>query len=372
MIDSHGEVRIMDFGLAAIADQLEPSDVRSGTPAYMAPEQLAGKEATKQSDLYALGLVLYELFTGKAAFEAKSVEEFLRLRATQPATTPSTLIPDIGPRVERAILRCLEPDPGLRPSSALDVSASLPGGDPLAEALAAGETPSPEMVAASGPAHSLNPRLATALLAALAVSIVAAFWLTGRSQMPLEYPPEVLTEKAREIIRTAGYQERAADSAFGFEGDSRYVRYFDDALAGSSRERRSMRASLLSRSPSPLTFWYIHSAGPLAPMTSEIATAGRVERDQPLFQPATVLLELDPNGRLRRLVATRMDRDTSSDPSATTFDWSTLFAAAGLDLARFVPDPRPVSADSTLAWTGRIPGTTICRCESRRAAKGDG
>jgi serine/threonine protein kinase len=58
MIDSHGEVRIMDFGLAAIADQLDTSDAFSGTPAYMAPEQLAGTGATSQSDLYALGLVL--------------------------------------------------------------------------------------------------------------------------------------------------------------------------------------------------------------------------------------------------------------------------------------------------------------------------
>jgi hypothetical protein len=52
------------------------------------------------------------------------------------------------PVVERVILRCLDPDPTRRPSSALAVSAALPGGDPLAAALAAGETPSPEMVAA--------------------------------------------------------------------------------------------------------------------------------------------------------------------------------------------------------------------------------
>ena len=359
MIDSHGEVRIMDFGLAAIADQLETNDVRSGTPAYMAPEQLAGKEATKQSDLYALGLVLYELFTGKAAFEARSIEEFLRVRAAIPTTTPSTLIPDIGPRVEGAILRCLEPDSAQRPASALDVAALLPGGDPLAEALAAGETPSPEMVAAAGPTHVLNRRLATGLLAAIAVSLVTVFWLTGRSQMlnqlSLEYPPEVLVEKAREIVRAAGYRERAADSAFGFESDSRYVRYFDDTLAGSQRDRRETWTSLLSRSPSPLTFWYIHSASPLVPLTSGLATLGRVERDQPLIQRATVLVELDPDGRLRRFVATRMDRDTASD-SAASVDWSALFSTAGLDFSRFTPDSRPASADTTLAWTGVYPG----------------
>jgi serine/threonine-protein kinase len=325
----------------------------------MAPEQLAGKEATKQSDLYALGLVLYELFTGKAAFEAKSVEEFLRVRAATPTTTPSTLIPDIGPRVEGAILRCLEPDSAQRPASALDVAALLPGGDPLAEALAAGETPSPEMVAAAGPTHVLSPRLATGLLAAIAVSLVAAFWLTGRSQMlnqlSLEYPPEVLVERAREIVRVAGYRERAADSAFGFESDSRYVRYFDDTLAGSQRDRRETWTSLLSRSPSPLTFWYIHSASPLVPLTSELAIWGRVERDQPLIQRAAVLVELDPDGRLRRFVATRMDRDTASD-SAASVDWSALFSTAGLDFSRFTPDSRPASADTEVAWTGVYPG----------------
>ena len=75
MIDSHGGVRIMDFGIAVVADRLDPADIGSGTPAYMAPEQLAGREVTRQSDLYALGLVLFELFTGRPPFQAKSVHE---------------------------------------------------------------------------------------------------------------------------------------------------------------------------------------------------------------------------------------------------------------------------------------------------------
>jgi serine/threonine protein kinase len=68
MIDGRGQVLIMDFGLAAIADQVEGAEVRNGTPAYMAPEQLAGREVTERSDIYALGLVLYEIFTGQRAF----------------------------------------------------------------------------------------------------------------------------------------------------------------------------------------------------------------------------------------------------------------------------------------------------------------
>ena len=62
----------MDFGLAAIADQLTGAEARNGTPAYMSPEQLKGAGVTAKSDLYALGLVLYELFTGKRPFEART------------------------------------------------------------------------------------------------------------------------------------------------------------------------------------------------------------------------------------------------------------------------------------------------------------
>jgi predicted Ser/Thr protein kinase len=218
MIDSRGEVRIMDFGLAAVAEQqLDAADVRSGTPAYMAPEQLEGREATTRSDLYALGLVLYELFTGRPAFEGKDAAELLRLREAHPSTTPSTLVPDLEPAVERTILRCLEPDPRRRPASALEVAASLPGGDPLAEALAAGETPSPDLVAAASPDTVVRPAVAVALVVLIGVGLAGMLLLTKETQtvsmVPMENPPEVLLSRARDIVRTLGFADPAADVA---------------------------------------------------------------------------------------------------------------------------------------------------------------
>jgi serine/threonine-protein kinase len=67
MLDGRGQVRLTDFGLAAAAEDLGATEVRSGTPAYQAPEQLRGEAVSVRSDLFALGLVLYELFTGRRA-----------------------------------------------------------------------------------------------------------------------------------------------------------------------------------------------------------------------------------------------------------------------------------------------------------------
>ncbi len=67
MIDEHGNARITDFGLAGLAEEFKADEIGAGTPAYMSPEQIVGGELTIKSDIYSLGLVLYELFTGKQA-----------------------------------------------------------------------------------------------------------------------------------------------------------------------------------------------------------------------------------------------------------------------------------------------------------------
>jgi serine/threonine-protein kinase len=181
MLDGRGQVLLTDFGLAGLAGQIEGAEVRNGTPAYMAPEQLSGQEVTARSDIYSLGMVLYEIFTGKLPFESNTLAGLMRAqRESQPAS-PSTLVRDLDPMVERVILRCLQPKPASRPASALAVAAALPGGDPLAEALAAGETPSPEMVAAAGEGEGLSPAVAVSLLLAVLAGIAVFAVLTLRS-----------------------------------------------------------------------------------------------------------------------------------------------------------------------------------------------
>jgi serine/threonine-protein kinase len=149
MIDGEGRARITDFGLAVRSADGAAGDV-AGTPAYMAPEQFDGGEATAQSDLYSLGLILYEMYTGQRALQAATWDGWKSQHSQVEPRSPEKVERDVDEAVGLAILRCLEKDPAKRPRSALGLAASLPGGDPLAAALAAGETPSPQMVADAG------------------------------------------------------------------------------------------------------------------------------------------------------------------------------------------------------------------------------
>jgi serine/threonine-protein kinase len=229
MIDGRGRARITDFGLAVVSEELRGDDVLAGTPAYMAPEQLKGQAVTQRSDIYALGLVLYELFTGKRVFEAKSINELLQLHEKSTPATPSSHVKDMDPLVERVIMQCLEKDPKARPPSAIQVAAMLPGGDPLAAALAAGETPSPEMVAASSKEGALRPAVAAACFAAtllvLALILFGAKYVKSISRVALQKSPEVLAERASTIINKLGYRAPPTDTAYGFSIDASYLKY---------------------------------------------------------------------------------------------------------------------------------------------------
>ncbi|WP_428263285.1 protein kinase domain-containing protein [Haliangium sp.] len=125
MVDDYGRAKIMDFGLASLEADITGDAIGHGTPAYMAPEQLAGEEVSIQSDLYSLGLVLYQMFTGRFPFEGASAVELLARRAELAPTPPAQIVDSIDPFVEGIILRCLELEPGDRPDSALDVAVAL-------------------------------------------------------------------------------------------------------------------------------------------------------------------------------------------------------------------------------------------------------
>ena len=229
MINKRGEIVIMDFGLAAISDQLSGAEVRNGTPAYMAPEQLKGTGVTARSDIYALGLVLYELFTGKKPYDAKNVQQLIDLQDSVNLTSMTSVAADIDPSVEKVIRRCLDPDPAKRPATALAVAAALPGGDPLAAALAAGETPSPEMVAAAGAVEGMPRKWALACLALAVCFLLAQLPIrqqrTALFRAALDRPPDVLADLSRTAAASFGYTRKPADSVIWLEHRQDLIRH---------------------------------------------------------------------------------------------------------------------------------------------------
>jgi protein kinase-like protein len=346
MLDGTGKVRITDFGLAGVAGE----SIRAGTPAYMAPEQLAGGEVTVQSDVYALGLVLYEIFTGQRAIDAKNVAELIHKREETAIVPPTAIVRDLDPRIEVAIMRCLQPDPAQRPATALAVAAAMPGGDPLAAALAAGETPSPEMVAAAGMTQALSARRAIAGIAWVIVSLAAITLCFQRVMMvnrvPLPKPPEALQDRAQEMLGRLGYDTSRAYAAGGFGTTLDYARFV--AARGGQWE-------LLAKGrPETVVYWYRTSPNPIVPLGNTSAVAGT---NPPLTVSGMTLVVLDVSGRLAEFLAIPQPVDSGSPAAAT--NWQALFDAAGLQMSSFTPATPawvpPMFADERMAWDGRLP-----------------
>jgi serine/threonine-protein kinase len=352
MIDGEGNARILDFGLGGLTEEFGEEEIRAGTPAYMSPEQIEGREQSVQSDIYSLGLVLYELFTGKRAFDAPSLNELIKLRrGNATPATPTSLVKDLDPLVERIIERCIQKDPEQRPASALQVAAALPGGDPLAAALAAGETPSPEMVAAAPMEGALKPAVAIGLFAAFLVLLAVSCWLTKFGIVyrltPLNQSPEVLRARAHDVIRKLGYNDAPIDSADGFVFRQDYLRY----MANQDQSARRWD-KLRTESPGPYRFWYRESPR-YFDTTAEIAV------DTPALDVSGMnSLYLDMDGRLHWFVHVPPQREPPAG-TATPVDWSSLFREAGLDMATFQKATStwaPLHAyDERVAWDGVDP-----------------
>jgi hypothetical protein len=368
MLDGEGDVRITDFGLAVAAGAT--AAVRAGTPQYMAPEQLIGQPATIKTDLYALGLILFEIFTGRRAHDAKTLPDLMEWHQSGTVTTPSSIVRDLDPAIERVILRCLSKDPQHRPGSALSVAAALPGGDPLAAALAAGETPSPEMLVAAGEAQALPVARAALLLGALATALGIYAALSPRATIaglvPLDRPPAVLADRAAQIAAAVGYTDQPADEVSGFSLPGDYPRW----IASTNGDTRRWEA-LAAGAPPAMVLWYRSSPRPLAPIraTSDVTTVTLNDPPPADVNMRTVIV--DTRGRLQELhaVPPQRDPDTTPPPPAR---WDALFDAAGLPMATFVPatpqwTPRDY-ADTRAAWEGPMPGRSDIRLRVEAAS----
>ena len=337
MLDGRGRVRLTDFGLARLTRGGGDGRV-VGTPAYMSPEQIAGGEVGTASDLYSLGLLLYELFTGRRPFQGDSLTDYLRLHQHEIPARPSSVVDQLDPAIERVILQCLDKQPDRRPTSARAVTLALPGGDPLAAALAAGETPAPELVAAAGEREAPRRRTVIALLAAIAVLGVLAVLLGERAReqqgVQLGKSPVVLTDRAREVLAIAGLGAEPAEEGSWYELE----RSPPDEGAASTGDSARLA----------LRFHHRRADGPLLHQ-------GRwLQRDDPApVAPGMAHVVLDETGRLMQLEVVPPDPVSGGGPVPTA-TWTALLEEAGL-LPGALTDASasrtpPVASDERLAW----------------------
>jgi len=344
MIDGRGRARITDFGLAGLAVELARSGQIAGTPAYMAPEQLAGGTVSVRSDVYSLGLVLYELFTGKRAFSAKTSAELREQHDSSSITSPSSFARGITPAVERLILHCLERDPESRPPSAYAVLGALPGGDPLAAAMAAGETPSPELVANAADRGGLSPALAVGLIALVGAGLGLGAWLLAPEFAPLTKSPPELEVRAEQVLLATGAFVQPPKFVAGTY-----------AMNGKWLEWRTAHPETAIRSKPAVFYWrrwsprliespFIHSEIPGVALPAVLG------------QSSAVVL-LTPEGRVVGLRAE--PPDSVAARAAGRPDWRGWFAAFDMDTAAYTPvalaRPVPALCDTAMAWRGPSP-----------------
>ena len=337
MVDANGRAKINDFGLSCATESV--ADV-GGTPAYMAPEQLRGETATVASDIYALGLTLFEIVTGERLRQDReaSAEELLDTARERLSGRDSSL--------RDAVLWCLAPSPGDRPSRALDVARVLPGGDAIEAVLAAGGTPSPEQIADASVEGVLRTSRGTALLAAFLVSLFFFVWLAGERSIYTLDPPEpfaVLEHAAKEILATTPAALDHVWSQFS-TGEVAWGLLSGEATLEEWRQASRRRPGLVEFHvrTGPVTTW---SGNPMGT---------RPNTRTPLTVPGEAAAVLDGQGRLLEL-AVLPDRGTEPPRRLSRADFAAMAAASEIDLQDFEdaePETAPAFfADQLYSWT---------------------
>ncbi len=215
MLDRTGLVKVLDFGVARLADANATTTIGGplGTPAYMAPEQAQGHPVDGRADLYALGLVLYEMLVGRAAFTGRSALAVALKHLYEAPPRPSTVVSDVPAALDAVVLRCLEKDPARRWASAADLDAALADAAPMAKLTPAGApTPAGAMrspvedgkARASGrldPLGSWRRRAAVAIVVLVVAVAAAVYQLASRKTLR---PPARVSVPIHEVTLPNG------------------------------------------------------------------------------------------------------------------------------------------------------------------------
>ena len=207
MIDRDGNARIMDFGIARSVKGkgITGAGVLIGTPEYMSPEQVEGREAGPRSDLYSLGIVLFEMLTGRLPFEGETPLSVAVKQKTEAPPDPRTLNPQVPEGLARLVLQCLAKAPEKRPSGAAALSARLAE---IASILPTTATPLPLRKPLTSKSITLrlpSKRIWIPALAGLVLVLAFIVW-------------QIIPQRAsdRRSIAVIGFRNQTGDAAFDY------------------------------------------------------------------------------------------------------------------------------------------------------------
>jgi len=135
-VDSSGRIKIIDFGIASYSGSRRLTFGKlsqvMGSPDYISPEQVKNKRGDARSDLYAVGVILYEMLTGETPFHGANPFAVMNARLVTPPGPPSDINPEISPGLQEIVLHALERDPNLRYASAQEFAEDLSHPDSVA------------------------------------------------------------------------------------------------------------------------------------------------------------------------------------------------------------------------------------------------
>ena len=193
IVDDEGKATVTDFGIArAGVSEITQAGSVMGTPHYLSPEQAQGFDVTAVSDLYSVGVMLYEALTGRVPFEGDSAVAVAMKQVSQAPQRPSSINPQVSPALDAAVMRALEKEPGQRFQSAdafiaaLDAALRTPDGGagstaafaPLPPVVATPEEPVAEGTTAEEEERRRRRRIWMLVAAAVLIGLLAGFALT--------------------------------------------------------------------------------------------------------------------------------------------------------------------------------------------------